>query len=66
MREVKVIRDGFEFDYKARPVAVNTTEGKSLKDLGIKIEDGLPKYTKENLQGMLTNGNQYFRQALLT
>ena len=63
MREVKVIGNGFEFDYRARSVAVNTTEGKSL---GIKIEDGLPKYTKENLQGMLTNGNQYFRQALLT
>jgi hypothetical protein len=28
---------------------LNTTEGKNLKDLGIKIDDDLPKYIKENV-----------------
>ena len=60
LREVKVIRDGFEFDDQARPVTLNTTEGKSLKDLGIKIEDDLPKYIKEDLQGMLTKWKSVF------
>ena len=46
LREVKVIRDSFEFDDHARPVTRNTTEGKNLKDPGIKIEDDLPKYIK--------------------
>ena len=54
LREVKVIRDSFEFDDQATPVTRNTTEGKNLKDIGIKIEDDLPKYMKEVLQGMLT------------
>jgi chromosome segregation and condensation protein ScpB len=49
LREVKVIRDGFESDDQARPVTLNITEGKSLKDLGIKIEDDLPKYIKEDI-----------------
>ena len=48
LREVKVIRDGFEFDDQARPVKLSTTKGRSLKDLGNKIEDDLPKYIKEN------------------
>jgi hypothetical protein len=48
LREVKVIRDGFEFYNQARPVTLNTTEGKNLKDHGIKIDDDLPKYIKEN------------------
>ena len=60
LREVKVIRDGFEFDDQTRPVTLNTTKGKSLKDLGIKIEDDLPKYIKEDLQGMLTKWKSVF------
>jgi hypothetical protein len=60
LREVKVIRDGFESDDQARPVTLNITEGKSLKDLGIKIEDDLPKYIKEDLQGMLTKWKSVF------
>jgi hypothetical protein len=42
------------------PVTLNTTEGKSLKDLSIKIEDDLPKYIKEDLQGMLTKWKSVF------
>ena len=60
LRDVKVIRDGFEFDDQTRPVTLNTTEGKSLKDLGITIEDDLPKYIKEDLQGMLTKWKSVF------
>ena len=60
LREVKVIRDGFEFDDQARPVKLSTTKGKSLTDLGIKIEDDLPKYIKENLKGMLTKWKSVF------
>ena len=60
LREVKVIRDGFEFDDQARPVKLSTTKGRSLKDLGIKIEDDLPKYIKENLKGMLTKWKSVF------
>jgi hypothetical protein len=37
----------FEFDDQARPVKLSTTKGRSLKDLGNKIEDDLPKYIKE-------------------
>jgi hypothetical protein len=60
LREVKVIRNGFEFYNQARPVTLNTTEGKNLKDLGIKIDDGLPKYITEDLQGMLTKWKSIF------
>jgi hypothetical protein len=37
LKEVKVIRDGFEFDDQARPVKLSTTKDRSLKDLGIRI-----------------------------
>jgi hypothetical protein len=52
LRKVKVIRNGFEFDDQARPV--------TLEDIGIKIEDDLPKHIKEDLQGMLTKRKSVF------